>query len=231
MHTLTHFRLCPHSRSIRIALAELGVETHAVEERPWDWRPEFLALNPAGELPVLELEGGPVLYGTYAISEYFSDLLKDRTKDGKAPPLFPGTAEARAEVRRLVDWFHQKLDREVTRELLHERMYGHMKTGSGHAPDADILRAIRANLRYHLSYVNYLAHQRPWLAGEEMSFADIAAASHLSSIDYLGEISWQEFAAAKSWYARIKSRPAFRALLADRMPGTPPASAYANLDF
>jgi glutathione S-transferase len=231
MHTLTHFRLCPHSRSIRIMLAEIGFDVHEVEERPWDWRHEFLTLNPAGELPVLEIEAGPLLCGSYAISEYFSDLLNDHVKDGKSPPLFPGSADARAEIRRLVDWFHQKLDREVTRELLHERLYGHMKGGAGHAPDPDMLRAIRANLRYHMSYVDHLAHHRQWLAGEELTFADIAAASHLSSIDYLGEISWHEYAAAKSWYARIKSRPAFRALLVDRMPGTPPASAYANLDF
>ena len=231
MHTLTHFRLCPHSRSIRIVLAELGVEAELAEERPWEWRADFLALNPAGELPVLQLEGGPVVCGAYSISEYFSDLLEGRTKDGKPAPLFPGPAGARAEIRRLVDWFHAKLDREVTRELLLERVYGHMKAGASHVPDPDILRAIRANLRYHLSYVNHLAHERPWLAGENLSFADIAAAAHFSVADYLGEISWPDVPAAKMWYARIKSRPAFRTLLAARMPGTPPASAYANLDF
>lgn len=231
MHKLTHFRFCPHSRSIRIVLAELGVEVETVEERPWEWRADFLALNPAGELPVLELDGGPVLCGAYVISEYFSDVLDGRTKDERPAPLFPGTPGGRAEVRRLVDWFHAKFDREVTREVLQERLYGHLQTGSGHMPNPDILRAIRSNLRYHLSYVNHLAHERPWLAGEDMSFADIAAAAHVSVADYLGEISWQDYPAAKMWYARIKSQPAFRPLLADRMPGTPPSSTYANLDF
>ncbi|HZY20786.1 MAG TPA: glutathione S-transferase family protein, partial [Beijerinckiaceae bacterium] len=36
---------------------------------------------------------------------------------------------------------------------------------------------------------------------------------------------------AKDWYARVKSRPAFRAVLADRVPGMTPASHYADLDF
>jgi glutathione S-transferase len=231
MHILTHFRLCPRSRSIRLALAEIGVEAELAEERPWEWRQEFLALNPAGELPVLALEAGLVICGAYAISEYFAGLLANREKDGKSAPLFPGRIEQQAEQRRLVDWFHGKLDREVTRELLYERVYGHLTADRHHGPDPDALRAIRANLRYHMAYVNHLAHERRWLAGDEMSFADMAAAGHLSSIDYLGEIPWEDYPSAKSWYARMKSRPAFRALLADRMPGITPAPVYADLDF
>lgn len=231
MHTLTQFRLCPRSRSIRLALAEVGVEITLADERPWEWRAEFLALNPAGELPVLALEGGPLLCGAYAISEYFSEILADREKDGRRAPLFHGAPAERAEQRRLVDWFHGKLDREVTRELLVERVYGHLMSSNAHAPDPGALRAIRANIRYHLAYVNHLAHERRWLAGDEMSFADMAAAGHLSVIDYLGETPWETYPSAKSWYARLKSRPSFRALLADRMPGIAPAPVYADLDF
>ena len=231
MHTLTQFRLCPRSRSIRLALAEVGIEAELADERPWEWRATFLALNPAGELPVLKLEDGPVLCGAYAISEYLADLLADRAKEGRPAPLFLGSIKERAEQRRLVDWFHGKLDREVTRELLVERVYGHLMPDKSHAPDPEALRAIRANVRYHLAYVNHLAHERRWLAGDEMSFADMAAAAHLSVVDYLGEIPWESYPSAKSWYARMKSRPSFRALLADRMPGITPAPVYADLDF
>jgi glutathione S-transferase len=231
MHKLTHFRLCPLSRSVRIALAELEVDVELAEERPWEWSAALLALNPAGDLPVLELDGGPVLCGAYAISEYLAERCKEGMDGGQAVPLFPGSPEDRAEIRRVVDWFHGKLNREVTRELLDERLYVHLKSGYRQPPDADILRAIRSNLRYHMSYVNHLAHQRRWLAGDEMTFADFAAAAHLSSIDYLGEVPWEEFTAAKSWYARLKSRPAFRSILADRLPGSPPPNAYADLDF
>ena len=231
MHTLTQFRLCPRSRSIRLALAEVGLEAELADERPWEWRPAFLALNPAGELPVLKLETGPVLCGTYAISEYLTGALADRAREGRPAPLFAGTLEEQAEQRRLVDWFHGKLDREVTRELLVERVYGHLMPDRPHAPDPGALRAIRANIRYHLAYVSHLAHERRWLAGDEMSFADMAAAAHMSVIDYLGEIPWESYASAKSWYARMKSRPSFRALLADRMPGIAPAAVYADLDF
>jgi glutathione S-transferase len=231
MHTLTQFRLCPRSRSIRLALAEVGVEVALADERPWEWRSEFLAINPSGELPVLAFDGGPVLCGAYAISEYLSEILADREKDGRRAPLFHGAAPERAEQRRLVDWFHGKLNREITRELLVERVYGHLMSDTAHSPDPGALRAIRSNIRYHLAYVNHLAHERRWLAGDEMSFADMAAAGHVSTIDYLGECPWESYPSAKSWYARLKSRPSFRALLSDRMPGISPAPVYADLDF
>ena len=64
-----------------------------------------------------------------------------------------------------------------------------------------------------------------------MSLADLAAAAHLSVADYLGEVPWNEDEAAKNWYARVKSRPAFRPMLADMLAGVPPAASYADLDF
>jgi glutathione S-transferase len=231
MHKLTHFRLCPFSRAIRIALAELDMEVELSEERPWEWRAEFLALNPAGELPVLQIADGPTLCGVYAISEYLGEATPEDPDDERILPLFPGTREERAEVRRLVDWFNGKFHREVTHELLAEKVYARLQPAAGLTPDADILRAIRSNLRYHMSYVDHLADRRRWLAGDELSFADLAAAAHVSSVDYLGEVPWDEFETAKVWYARLKSRRAFRSILADRVPGATPATHYANLDF
>jgi glutathione S-transferase len=230
MHKLTHFRLCPRSRAIRLALGELGLAVELAEERPWEWRQGFLAVNPSGELPVLALAGGPVLCGAYAISEFIAEEVRQHPARDRAVPLFPGSREDRAEVRRLVDWFLAKLDREVTRELLAEKVYGHMQ-GAARPPDLDVLRAVRSNLSYHLSYVDFLADQRKWLAGDELSLADLAAAAHLSVVDYLGEVEWDGHPGARTWYSRIKSRPAFRPLLADRVPGLAPPVHYTNLDF
>lgn len=229
MHALTHFRLCPRSRSVRLALAELGLEFSLDEAQPWQWRPELLAINPAGELPMLAIEDIAVLCGSYSISEYLAEAAPGL--GGGGFDLLPGGPAERAEVRRLVDWFHGKLDREVTRELLFEKVYSQLRTGPRPPPDVDVLRAIRSNLRYHMSYIAHLADQRRWLAGETMSLADLAGAAHLSVLDYLGEVPWEDFAAAQVWYARLKSRPSFRPLLADRLAGLPPAAHYTDLDF
>lgn len=185
MHTLIHFRLCPLSRSIRLALAELAIDAELVEEKPWEWREAFLAINPAGELPVLQVADGPTLCGSYAISEYLGDGIEGDADEEPTLSLFPGNRAERAEVRRLVDWFNGKMQREATHELLLEKVYARLLPGADPSPAAGVLRAIRANLRYHLAYVNHLAHQRRWLAGEELSFADLAAAAHLSTVDYL----------------------------------------------
>jgi glutathione S-transferase len=95
----------------------------------------------------------------------------------------------------------------------------------------DAVRAARANMRHHMRYIDALAGLRRWLAGDQLTYADFAAAAHLSCADYLDDAPWSEHEAAKEWYQRIKSRPAFRSLLADRVPGMAPAPHYAEIDF
>lgn len=226
MATLLHYPLCPFSRSVRLALAEWGVEAELAEERPWEWRAEFLALNPAGSLPVLISDAdGPIL-GAYAISEY----LGETGAGGGGFQPFPGDAAARAEVRRLVDWFHRKFHDEVTSYLVEEKVFRRFGPKSA-SPDMEAMRAGHENLRYHLTYIGHLAEKRSWLAGDALSFADLAAAAHLSALDYLGEVPWEDHEPAKHWYALLKSRPSFRPLLADRVAGFIPSGTYADLDF
>ena len=231
MLKLVHFRLCPFSRSVRLALAELKIEVKLEDERPWEWRQELLTLNPAGELPVLCPPEVAPICGAYAISEYLADS-QDPAALASIMRLFPGSPANRAEVRRLVDWFHGKLNREVTSRLIEEKVYSRFDQTGTRKPDADALRGARGNLRYHLGYLEFLSHDRNWLAGADPSYADLCAAAHLSCLDYLDEIAWDERPALRQWYARIKSRPSVRALLSERIPGAPmPPSHYANPDF
>jgi glutathione S-transferase len=226
MATLLHYPLCPFSRSVRLALAECGIEVELAEERPWEWRAEFLALNPAGSLPVLISDNDGPISGAYAISEYLGETV---ASGGGFQP-FPGDTAARAEVRRLVDWFHRKFHDEVTNYLVEEKVYRRFGPKSA-PPDMEAMRAGHENLRYHLTYVGHLAEKRSWLAGDALSFADLAAAAHLSALDYLGEVPWEDHEPAKHWYALLKSRPSFRPLLADRVAGFIPSGTYADLDF
>ncbi len=228
MAKLLHHPLCAFSRSIRLALSECGVEVELVEEKPWEWRQEFLEMNPAGTLPVFVLDVGEPIAGAYAISEWLSDTMDDRQVHAFEP--FPGEPADRAEVRRLVDWFHHKFQEEVTDYLVVEKVFRRFGPQSA-PPNMEAVRAGRNNLRYHLAYVGHLTETRSWLAGDAMSFADLAASAHLSTLDYLGEVPWEEFGAAKNWYALIKSRPSFRPLLKDRVAGFTPSETYADLDF
>ena len=232
MSKLTHFPLCPFSRSVRILLAELDMPVELAVEYPWAWRPAFLALNPSGDLPVLELRDGAVIAGAYAISEYLGEMVRHGPIDERLRDPFPGNAEDRGEVRRVVDWFHRKLDAEVTRDLLREKLHPRMRPElAARPPSPEALRALRSNLRYHLSYIGFLVDQRRWLAGDDMTFGDLAAAAHISVLDYLDEIAWDQQPVVRQWYVRLKSRPSFRTILADRVPGVAPPLHYADLDF
>jgi glutathione S-transferase len=231
MPVLVQYPLCPFSRSIRLAAAECELKLSLEEERPWASDSAFLEINPAGTLPLYRDEEGVMLCVTYPISEFLSETGVDETGDARAFSFFPGDEAEHGEVRRLIDWFHRKFDSEVTSYLIGEKVIRRFDPEKGGAPDMDMVRAGQANLRYHLGYIGHLTEERNWLAGEHLSFADLAAAAHLSCIDYLGDVPWGQANEAKEWYARIKSRPSFRSLLADRVPGLKPPDSYADPDF
>ncbi len=225
---LFHHPFCPHSRFVRLVLAEMGLEPRFVEERPWERREGFLALNPAGTTPVLVEEGSPAIPEANIIAEYLDETRGSRMDIHR---LLPKDRSGRVEVRRLSDWFHRKCFEEVTSILVNERVFkGYMKP-SASTPDPQAIRVATTNIRYHLAYVGWLSRTRNWLAGERLSYADLAAAAHLSCADYLGEVPWSEDEDAKNWYARVKSRPSFREVLADRLASIPPSPTYADLDF
>ena len=230
MLTLFHHPFCPHSRFVRLALEELSLTPRLVEERTWERRTEFLKLNPAGTTPVLLEEGVPPVPGAAVIAEYL-----DETRGAKLPRqrLMPPEPGARIEVRRLMSWFNDKFYEEVSGALVMERVYKRFIPASqgGGSPDTEVLRAARGNIKYHLAYIGWLIRSRDWLAGDSLSYADLAAAAHLSTADYLGDVPWDEDETAKARYARVKSRPSFRALLTETLPGLAPSPSYANLDF
>ncbi len=224
MAVLHHHAFCPHSRFVRLALGEMGLEPQTAEERPWAREASFLLMNPSGTTPVF-LENEIAIPGAGVIAEYL-DETRGLALAGRR--LLPADPAGRVEVRRLLEWFNAKFYDEVTGYLVTEKIF---KRYGGGSPDAAMIRAARTNLRYHLRYIGYLSANRNWLAGDDLSYADLAAAAHLSCADYLGDVPWDEDETAKDWYARVKSRPAFRALLADRIPGMAPPSHYADLDF
>jgi glutathione S-transferase len=222
MRVLYHQWLTPSARKVRVVLAEKNLDFTLKAEKFWERREEFLALNPAGEVPVLIEPDGTVLAETAAIVEYLEEVYREKMLIGINPI-------DRAEVRRLSAWFDAKMQLEVTENLLGEKLMKRLLGGG--QPNSLAIRAGHANLPYHLDYIGYLVERRRWLAGDHFSIADIAAAVQLSCLDYLGDVPWAAHEPAKEWYARIKSRPSFRPILADHLPGLPPPSHYADLDF
>ncbi|MEQ9692905.1 glutathione S-transferase family protein [Shimia sp. SDUM112013] len=221
MNRLFHVPLSPFCRKVRLVLGEKRLEVELVEERYWEQDPDFLRRNPAAKVPVLKMDG-KMMADSGAICEYLEEKYPD-------PALMPKDIDQRYEVRRLVAWFDDKFHHEVTSKLLYERVNKKVM-GQGY-PDSGNVKAGARAIKYHLDYMTWLLDHRRWLAGDHMTLADFAAAAHLSSLDYICDVDWNRSDVVKDWYAKIKSRPAFRSILADQIPGFPQPAHYADLDF
>ncbi|MHB8528562.1 MAG: FtsZ-binding protein FzlA [Caulobacteraceae bacterium] len=223
--TLHHFPLDPASRQARLALGEKRLAFTEEVERYWERPAAFTKLNPSGVTPVLVEESSS---GRVVVCE-IRPILEHLERESPEHDLLGESAADRAETRRLMQWFDRKFDNEVNAFLLHEKLEKRLlKMG---APDLSNMRQGRDALRVHLAYLEGLLQERDWLAGRRLSLADFAAAAHISVLDYFGDVPWRDFAATKTWYMKVKSRPAFRPLLSDRWPGLTPAGHYDDLDF
>ena len=221
MLRLYHVPLSPYCRKVRLVLAEKKMDVELIEERYWEQSTEFLRRNPAGKVPILRHEGALLTEST-PICEYIEELNPE-------PPLVPKDAKARYEMRRLVSWFDDKFHHEVTSNLLYERV--NKKVSGQGFPDSKNIKEGARKIKYHLDYMAWLLEHRRWLAGDTMTLADFAAAAHLSSLDYISDVDWNRSSVVKDWYAKIKSRPAFRNILSDQVSGFPPPRHYNDLDF
>jgi glutathione S-transferase len=222
MNTLYHLPFSANSRLVRVALSEKKIDVKLIVEPIWERRDSFLSLNPEGQVPVLLTKHNIPLSGAPVIIEWLEDISSERSLIGK-------DINFRAEARRIMFWFNNKFSSEVESSIVYEKI---MKVFMGKGnPDANILRVGRKNLITHMQYIDWLSKNRDWLAGTSFSIADISASANLSILDYLGEIKWKDFSYAKEWYARVKSRPSFRGVLLDKIPGLLPPKNYSDLDF
>lgn len=232
MSTLFHHTICPLSRQIRIYLKELGEEFSMVQEEYWLRRKEFLSISPAGILPVITLNSDDVLatneykclniVGVYPITEYLAESNSNFY-------FMPKDLGIKSQVRNYLFWFNDKFYREVTKILVDEKMIRLlMRTGG---PRTDFIKAAKSNLTHHFKFLTSILEKNLYITSEQISSADIAAAAHISVIDYFGEINWDNWPQIKHWYSIIKSRPSFRPLLQDLIAGFAPSKEYSNLDF
>lgn len=222
MRSLYHFPLCPFSRKVRISLAEKGLSYELIIENFWERRRAFAKLNPSMQVPVLLEAGGITVPDSYAICEYLEDKYPEVS-------FLAATAEENAKIRRLVSWFDNKFYNEVGKYLLNEKVVRYL-TRVGE-PCSEAIRAAKTNIIPHMEYIKFLTANYKWLTGDRLTLADISAAAHISVLDFLGEVPWENYPDVKEWYAQIKSRPSFRPILADRVIGYVPPKHYADLDF
>jgi len=219
---LYHYPLDPFCRRVRLTFLEKGIPVGLIQEKTWERRPAFLEKNPLGTVPFIVEPDGHTLSGVDAICEYINEIKL-------IPNLLGETPRGRAEVRRLTEWFDGDFYKDAVYPILLERVVKVIQTQE--APSSHMIRIGRENLFKYLKYVDWLAGRRSYLGGRSLSFADLSMASHLSVLDYLGELKWDDLPEAAIWYAKMKSRPAFGPLLSDVVAGVLPVDHYKDLDF
>lgn len=224
MRTLYHFSLCPFSRKIRLLLREKDIAHEPVTEPFWEERPVFTALSPLGKLPVLIEEDMTAYVEHEAIAQYLEEAYPETALRGQ-------NLLERAQVRTLCQWFDVHFAQEVTLPVLEERLYKFLRQEG--EPDTKRLQLAYKRMVWHLELMSQRLQLHPWLGagGERFTLADISAAAQISVLDYFSEITWRHYPSLKAWYAVVKSRPSFRPLLSDRVPGFKPPAHYADLDF
>ncbi|MCQ2914771.1 MAG: glutathione S-transferase family protein [Alphaproteobacteria bacterium] len=232
MFTLIHYPFCPFSRKVRIALSEIGIEAEMKSVEPWNLPVEFRTnINPTGEVPVLFDPIGKYICGHYPIVEFLYETTSCSAS------IIGTESFDRAEVRRLCDLFDRNFYDNITKLIFIEKIYKPLNGNSASNINTQAIRAATTNLKNYLLYIESLLNNRHWLAGENITMADISAGAQISILDYLGHIPWYakdltpNFPELKNWYQRLKSRPSFKSILLDKLPIRKPSSTYANLDF
>jgi glutathione S-transferase len=214
MRRLIHLMLSPSCRLARLLVAEKRIACDPV--------PAEDARNP---MPIFVDMDGTRCEGVWAILDHLESYYPDH-------PLAPEDATERRGSLRWLDWAMGPLHEQVTQRILYEKA-GQRHTGapSKRAPDMNVIRQGRDEMKLALSAIGKAAESNGNLAARAPYLGDFAVAAHLSALDYLGEVPWSEYPAAAEWYLRLKSRPSFRSILSDRVPGQPPVTHYAELDF
>ncbi len=214
MRRLIHLMLSPSCRLARLIVGEKRVACDPV-----------LAEDARNPMPVFIDLDGTRAEGVWAIVDHLEANYPDN-------PLAPADDAARRESLRWLDWAMGPFHEQVTQRIVYEKA-GQRFTGAParRTPDMNTIRAGRDELKVALAAIGKAAETRGNLAAREISLGDLAVAAHLSALDYFGEVPWTDFPAASEWYVRMKSRPSFRSILGDKVPGQPPVSHYAELDF
>jgi glutathione S-transferase len=207
---------------VRVYLKEKQLDCELVVDYPWDRKHVFHERHFFSDLPTFVDLNGSIFEGWYAIIEYLEQSYRKNS-------MFGASSKDKAETRRITALFNEAFYADVTKNVVFEKVIKrHIEHSS---PDSSSIRKGNDAIKKYFEHIAWLTDCRNWLAGNEFSLADVAAAAQISCVDYVGSVKWEDFPKVKDWYVRIKSRPSFREILVDRISNVAPPSYYQELDF
>ena len=200
---LYEYTMAPNPRRVRVFLAEKGIQVPTVQvdiTKAENREPEFLAKNPMGTLPVLELDDGTYLAESVSICRYFEELQPD-------PPLFGTGAHERA----LVDMWQRRMEIEVLLPIAgcFRNTHDFFKGRLPQVPEYGEVCKQTANKR--LAWLDDVLADREFIAGDRYTIADITP---MVAIDFgrITDIRIQpEQKNLARWHQAVSNRPSARA--------------------
>lgn len=188
------------------------------------WLPDnpLCDITPLGSVPVLQRKNFGPIDGIYAITEYLITLYPNFH-------LFPRGIKLMSEARSMLQLINDKFYSYVSKRLIHEKLVKFLSKGG--SPDRKSLATASQAQDEYMLYFSSLIKDNTFLLYDKLSVVDIALASHISILDYFGNLNWYKYCAIRDWYRVIKSLPYFRNVLLERLGSFPPSSHYLELDF
>ena len=198
------FPVSPFVRKVHLAAAEKGLEIETVLFDPRNPPAGFLAASPFRKIPALQ-DGDYTLADSTAIVAYLEAL-------HPSPALLPADPKARGQAI----WLEEFADTILTPaggKIVFNRFVGPKLMGV--PGDEEAALQGEAEIAPILDWLNGAVPAEGWLAGEGFGVGDIAVASVLRTMGYVGfEPDTAKHPATAAWYARVVSRAAWQAVAA-----------------
>ena len=193
----------PNPRRVRIFLAEKAIdlpETRVDMMKREHKSPEFRAKNSMGQLPTLELDDGTCISETVAICRYFEETQPE-------PPLFGTTPVEKA----MVDMWVRRTEFTVMMPVGNFWRHAHPRTAALLTQYKDFGESNRETYKGAQKWLNRELAERPHLAGETFTMADICLLTTVDFADWIGLPLEPEFENLAAWHARVSARPSAQA--------------------
>jgi glutathione S-transferase len=189
---LHRFRLSGHCHRVELFLSLLNRPFEIVDLPPGDRKaPAFLAMNPFGQVPVIE-DDGYVLADSNAILVYLA------IRYDPARRWYPADAKAAAEVQRWLSVAAGPLFSGPAVARLVGLFDAKHDLARAHATAAGVLAVMEA----------HLAAAGPFFVGPHPTIADLALYSYTAHAPE-GHVSLEPYPEIRAWISRIESQPGF----------------------
>ena len=189
----------PNPRRVRIFAAEKGIDlpTQAVSIIAREHKaPEFLALNPRGQTPALQLDDGTVIAESVAICRYLEGLQPE-------PPLFGTSPKQQA----LIEMWCRRVEMILMPPVGAVWVHTHAFTERLPGRNAEWGEANRPRVFDAMRFFDGELAGREFLASESYSMADILLLCALDFAGFVGMATPDDLTNLRQWHARVSARP------------------------